>query len=565
MVVAPGGGVFSRLFTASLCAAALAFSAGRSPAALRVTAWSVAPGALDRVELASTASGSETVLWCAVHARASARFAVIVELTPEASVEAGLDAWFDALDDASAPRVLAPERSPSACGGAAAPPLDGVGQRARGVLPASTGLVDRLGLRAALEAWELPALEAAAIGLNEEGAALFAALYEIGAGGGSTETLRVRFGRVLPALPFADTPGASEIPITSYLFGAGLTEPAAFTILEPGAPFVTYRVATRSSDYAGAAKAVLAPYAGAAWLLESSIGALGEWGFYARGVAVPPLIDEYFQNAQTAGEIGTDAGECAFGAVARLTGETPPENPACGRATDLELALAGIGLDQARVTRYLALSAGIYDSSSKALVVESRAGGIVPPVVVADAIEELGCAEPPGDSILPPNPGQPSRDPAPAPEPVPVDGDYYYEATGPDVECGSTDPGSSGANDSCSSDSSSESEDCEGDTSSSDQSYGGDSCDGGDASDDYDGDSCGCDEPSGDDAYSGDTCGVSAQALGPSDASQAPLPCASVARGRKARLRLSLLTLGLFAGLLTFRRARRRRGAARAL
>src|SRR5688572_30699436 len=101
---------------------------------------------MDRIELAGTASAESTVIWCSVHTRRSARFAVVAELSPGASAELGLDAWLSSLDLVSAPRVLAPEVTSTVCGEIDGKPVLELVQRGRGAAAVETIVVEPDGL-----------------------------------------------------------------------------------------------------------------------------------------------------------------------------------------------------------------------------------------------------------------------------------------------------------------------------------------------------------------------------------------------------------------------------------
>jgi len=313
---------------------------------------------------------------------------------------------------------------------------------------------------------------------------------------------------------------------------------------------VTYRGVSHTTDYAELLERFLLPFADVAWLSEASVGALDQWGFYAEDVAVPPLIDEYFHSARDSSDIMIDPELCAAGARVRLAGTAAAVEPACAAADDLELALAGVPLTQARVTRYATLS---HSASPAAVELDVDDAEAVSPLILASSFEGPSC----GSVVNAPPPTWTPAEPGEGePEYVdPITPEYYYESEEATLNCAAPASSSSSSSDSCEGDSSSE-DDCEGDTSGSDDSYSGDSCSD-DTSDDYEGDSCEGD----DDSYSGDSCSDgSAAAVRPTN-----MPTASIARSRPRRARLSVLTLALFSLLLGARRVERARRGSRVL
>jgi hypothetical protein len=510
---------------------------------------------IDRIELAGTTSVRSTVIWCSVHTHRSGRFAVVAELTPQASVESGLDAWLKSLDLVTAPRVLPPEVIPTACGEVESEPVLELLQRGRGTVAVQTMIVESDGIQGVLNDWNLPAFGPRELGVIDPQATLLAVLFEMKEGGGVSQPLRIRFDAALAPLPFVRSPGWEGIPVTSYLIAPGRAMPRSASVSAASMLDVTYRGVSHTTDYAEVLERFLLPFADVAWLSEASVGALDQWGFYAEDVAVPPLIDEYFHSARESSDIMIDPELCAAGARVRLAGTAAAVEPACAAADDLELALAGIPLIQARVTRYATLS---HSASPAAIELEVEDAEPVSPVILASSFEGPSC----GSVVNAPPPTSTPAEPGGEGEPEyvdPITPEYYYESEEATLNCAA--PASSSSSDSCESDSSSE-DDCEGDTSGSDDSYSGDSCSD-DTSDDYEGDSCeGDDPPDGDDdSYSGDSCSdESTAAVRPMN-----VPTASIARSRPRRARLSVLTLALFSLLLGARRVERARRGSRVL
>lgn len=536
-------------------AAAVVLGAAPAGASVAVVVPDGTSEPLGRIEIAAALAARSTV-WYAVHAAETARFAIVAEVSADATIEVGQAAWLQALDLVTAPRVIAPESGERLCGGDDISPLLELGGRSRAVPALATMLVEPARIEAVLSDWGLPH---AGLRPTASDARLFAALFELSAGA-TSETVRISESAALSSFPSAYTPARNGAEVTTYVLAGGLLEPSLGSLLPAAELGVTYDLGRRVSDYRDVAQSALSELGWPAWLLEASVDTVSDWRFYAEGVALPALVEEYFEGAHAAGAFQSAPASCVAEALARLAGGEPAASD-CRAAGDVEIALEGLALADVRVTRFSSLAS---HEPLGAVSYRVREGDVLPPIVVASIVQGPGCGDPP--SLVPPpvvappvvaSPGEPAREP-----PYVVDEAYYYETGEAELQCGASEGSSSGSDDDCDGDSSGSSSDdgCDGDSSGSSDSYDGESCSSDE--DSYDGD--GCDGGSDDDSYSGDSCDGDSGEAQRTTPRAGPLP-ARLARGRPIKPRLSAITVGLCAVFLAMRRARRLRARSPAL
>jgi len=219
--------------TRSLAAVTLSLSIlGLARGADAAGAW-VASAPLAPVEqrVAIAAGPLRTTIWTSLRFTQSApgAVAIVVPAPPGSALDLSSDAWFEALEVATAPRVLPPVGVESACPGApqsAAALLEIVG-RVEHAPSLKVEDVTVLDDAAAVGEWASqaglsisPALAAA---LGSQGPGRFVALrFQAPAGASVTPTLRLSTPGAPPLLPLALVrAGSEDLEVTAFLIGEG--------------------------------------------------------------------------------------------------------------------------------------------------------------------------------------------------------------------------------------------------------------------------------------------------------------------------------------------------------
>lgn len=546
------------------------------------------------LRLAHAASPAWERTWAQYRLSGGGRVAIVTAVRPGTHADPAPDAWFEALEAATAPRVVPPPAVPECGNGAATVHVTGDLSHVPSLPPSEVavlGSLDALSDFAAARQLDFDAADAAALG--EHAAPFLALVYE--PSGGSTLTEAVRLAAPGASEPIALSLAASsgdEPDVTLWTFGSGRAALAGITEHTPDAVGFSFVAKTGISDYPERRRELLTADHGAAWLIETSGSApLFQLGVLPKqGGAIPPIASEYFDraavaglapspstscfagalDARAAGKSGASVAErCPKGLLAVVPGSAPACDPEpaegeidsdaliCGDAEDLAHALAGGRPDQARVTRHR----GVVGVDTADPEIELHDGTALPRVLTASDTDLSGCAtEGTGGSGGATGSGAYSGS----------SGTWGYGGSGGDgyyapepethtevnVSCwGSSEPSSEG--DSCSGDSSSSSEgdSCSGD--SSDGAEGGEACSG-DSSDGADGgDACSGDSSSGSgDGCSGDSSGGGDGCSG--DTGSSGGDC-SVSERRPRRIRLQIWLVGAAALAFAWRRLSRPR------
>jgi hypothetical protein len=412
--------LFATLLSLGLLSSASAHASGfAGPKGARVD--------LRSLEVARSRAGGRTTTWW--RARYSAPGGVVAFLVPvraPAAVDVAPEAWLDALDEATAPRVVPPTASPP-CPVSASPdvvlaPDAALRRRATGAQVVTTALdLDVALTNAGVEA--SPSTLAAARAELGRGRAIAVVVVAGGGDDASTPTVRVVSDGDEGALPLSlASSGPSSVLVTAYAIATSATrfgEGPALTIAPAAVSWprgeVTYTLA----------RATLLAQVPGAFLVESAgHGLLFDGTNVGGGVSAPPAAGRYFTLAESYGEAAgasacvNNAGlwsgrfvtagvTCPKGALGRAgswaceptTGDLDPRAITCGAADDLAIALAGarpgeMGLSRAvatlppQPTTEVALAP---TSGSKSPVVEAgryelvcgpsggSSGGFVPP------------------------------------------------------------------------------------------------------------------------------------------------------------------------------------------
>jgi hypothetical protein len=518
--------VDTRTLLLSGCIAAAALTSGRAGAMGAIVTSPPGDSSITDVRVAVSSTGTRTSRWVSLRVHGSATaFAWILPVKSSAFVDLASDAWLEALEDATSPRVVPPDAAPTC--GAGGVETDGDITHAVTTAPdAVATAADEPTLAATLAGWGLPVtadlapmLDAAAA----DGDSFVALRYSDVPP--DTVTRTVRIVDAFPAsIPLALTAGASTVAVTAYAFTTGPAEvgTAPPLILSPA---LLVWGDDGTSTYAGVLDAVLTESPGA-WLIETAgPGLLFQGEPVPAGGAVPALTPAYFSRAWTYGDASGSPDECTAAATALATrtgamavacpagsllrvgapscdesvgeGEVSPDALRCGGISDdLAMALSGVAPAAAWLTRARSVLAPATPGANAAL---GSAGPDAPPdapvgPVVTCTRYDDPCGANEGGATPPPAAGSPGS------------GTGSSSGARTDDPGGGSNIGSAvGTVASAALDSDNSDQGCGGD--SSDDS--GDSCDGDTSGDDAGGDGC-----SGSSAPTSDDCALAGRSGG---------------------------------------------------
>ncbi|WP_044967527.1 MULTISPECIES: DUF2330 domain-containing protein [Sorangium] len=366
--------------------------------ALATGAWLPGAGQASVEQRVAVAAGPErTTLWTSLRFQgASGPVALVVPVPPLAALDTSSDAWFEALEAATAPRVLPPQGVDPYCPGEAGAPS-----------PFET--VGRLAHEATLEPVEVTVLEdadavarwaaSAGLALSSEAAAqlgglrgmrFVAARFDAPGGAAVTRTLRIATGGGEPILPLSLAgAGAGDVQVTAWLLGdgRGALSGAAPVTLPPAS--LSWDASAQRSDYAELRAGALGEAGLHGWLVEGAGHEALSRRISLGSDSVDSVIEAYFARASAYGDIGDAPGTCAAVAAAALESslkvaascpraahgvvdgaldcaesprrdETDPDLLRCGPAADdLAVGLSGLAPSSVWLTRVsLRLAAG---------------------------------------------------------------------------------------------------------------------------------------------------------------------------------------------------------------
>lgn len=393
--------------------AAVAACAARAEAA---GVWMSSAPILPVEQRIAIAAGPErTTMWTSLHFKsAGGVVGVVVPVPKGASLDIASDAWFEALEAATAPRVFPPPDAEAQCPRVVAPgafELQGDTAHVESLAPAETAIL--VGLPA-VEAW------AAKAGLVTQGTTLsslsgtangrFVALrFEAPSGQSTSATLRIVMPGAAPVLPLSPVrAGAEDLRVTAWIIGEGRADLA--NAAEVLLPSVTWRPKDGGSDYVDRRDDVLGSDA-SRFLVEAAGHALFTVPAVGGAGKTESIVSGFFQRAAAYGDAGGAAGACIGSATWALAsskpvaascptaalgvaggasgcvespaaGEIDPDALRCGQgADDLAIALSGLTPSHAWITRQgLVIGAGEHGTS---FPVEVASGKEVSPGVVA--------------------------------------------------------------------------------------------------------------------------------------------------------------------------------------
>lgn len=320
-----------------------------------------------RIAVAVTPTGSTR--WSEINVPAATPVMWLVPVRPGAAIDWAPRRWLDAVDEATAPRILPPS-FPSSCPARSTPERIEPWTPARPPQPSPEIAVqtsaDDARAYVAERGYRLSeALASRVSALYAGGWNLVALEVAPSSSALSSGTLRVSDdgGAVLP-LALA---GGSSTRVTVLAIGGGVaTVPGA-----RGVERRELRWGPDGSDFAAWRRALVEGAGGATWLRESSSHeAIFDGAPLAGGDPIASVVAGYFQGTScdpsTAASVGARAGivgtACAPGAAARVPGgaacvpssaDVDPAGLSCGADVDLALALSGLAPASVVVTRFV--------------------------------------------------------------------------------------------------------------------------------------------------------------------------------------------------------------------
>ncbi|MCA9591792.1 MAG: DUF2330 domain-containing protein [Myxococcales bacterium] len=570
-----------------------------------------APGDSLRVErwdVALAEAPQHTTVWLRANVKGTGKHFVLVVPAPPGSVaDPALDAWLDALDSATAPRIQ-PPKGTLECGETVASSVESLveSDAAATAHPTKVAVAKDLAELLAFaqnEGVELTAADDAAISGVDPSARFIALAYDKSGDRARTETLRLTVPLATPKIPFGVARSSDPVSVLLYAVAPGRAQVQGAEVLEPDQVGTTWNVLSATSDYASARDALLVQKQGAAWMVEAAGSApLYQWLLLpGQSGSISPAVHAYFTEAKAAGATSSAVAEClsplwdakdsgalgatllpycAPGLLASVPSSSPPASCVtqpgpgeiavqplvCGSADDVAAALGGLNASEVELTRQVGVIAA---QTPDAASVTFTNGLSVSPLQMAGEADTTGCVTGSGGSSGGPGTGGSSGSGGngggiggPGELPPPGGPDYGEQPADSNVDVGVSCTGSSEGS-GCSGDSSdsSSSDGCSGDSSNSNGSSDGCSGDSSDSSDSCSGDSSssssgdGC---SGDSSSSGDGCSGDSSGSSGCSSSSGGDGCTVSIHGRR-RPHVSALAFGLIALLLPLRRFGARR------
>ena len=334
--------------------------------------------------------GQWTTVWSSFRVEGDAGpLGVVVPLPEGAFVDQSSEAWFEALEVATAPRVLPPEGLSPYCPGSSGEEnpfeVSAATAHTESLLPETIALeADAAGVASWAAGQGLSIDGDLQSKLAGTGAVKFLVVrFNAAAGSSSTPILRVTAPKGLPVLPFSITrAGGSNLRVTAWLFGEGRASFTGTTAANVPGNAIAWNAKTGRSNYVQYRDELLAGDPDRDLLESTGHEALFESTPFGNGeAAIDALVPVYFQRASEYGNALSDPTLCTFSATlafsslntvgpvcprgdwAALSGPCTAADPApeemdpvglfCGPgADDLALVLAGAVPGETWVTRH---------------------------------------------------------------------------------------------------------------------------------------------------------------------------------------------------------------------
>lgn len=372
-----------------------------------------------------------TTLWTSLRFEADAGpVGILLPVPPGAALDTSSDAWFEALEVATAPRVFPPDSVIAACPGEEEPPRDfhmsGSIDHAASLAPEEIVVLNDA---AAVSQWaDLngldvgPDLAAALSQMNDK--RFLAARFKAPGAAAVTPTIRVVIPGADPTLPLALVRATEgDLLVTTWVLGPGLGSFAGAS--EATGPSAFWNAKTGESSYTSSLKTALTEAGPKASVLEcAGHDPLTKNVPIADGTAViDGVITTFFERAAAYGDGSPETQDCIVKAAAALASVTPvgascpradlgvvdgsdtcvekpggytdPEALRCGAGTD-DLAVGLSGLVPADVwltRRSMRIEAG---AAGENWPIQVAAGEAVTPVLDAVGVDLSECSGPDG-------------------------------------------------------------------------------------------------------------------------------------------------------------------------
>lgn len=381
--------------------------------------------------IAVAVAPNRTTLWTSLRFEADAGpVGVVIPVPPGAALDMSSDAWFEALEIATAPRVFAPNGVSATCPGSEEPASDfhmtGSNDHVASLDPEEIAILNDA---AAVSQWaDLNGLDVGpdlAASLSQmSGKRFFAARFKAPGTAAVTPALRVVLPGADPTLPLALVRATeSDLLVTTWVLGPGLGSFAGATEAAPPGSMVLWNAMTGESSYADALKMALSEAGPKATALEcAGRDPLASNVPIADGTAaIDGVITTFFERAAAYGDGSLEANECILKAAAALASVTPvgascpradlgvvddsdtcvemaggytdPEALRCGAGTDdLAVALAGLVPSEVWLTRRsMRIAAG---TAGDDWAIQVASGKAMTPVLDAVGVDLTECGAP---------------------------------------------------------------------------------------------------------------------------------------------------------------------------
>jgi hypothetical protein len=289
VALALGSAVFLASFAAPTTARAMGAIVSSPPGASSAVALRFAVATSDE-------QGAANARWASVTVQGSASaFAWIVPVRPGALLELSPDAWLEALEAATAPRVVPPDATPP-CGFSGGAEVEGSFTPTTTTAPGAVVVAtDRPTLDTTLASWGLsvtPELSAAIDAVIASGSDLVVMLFTDASGTVVTRTLRVVDDAPAGVPLSLLTGGANTLQVTAFAMSRASTAFGAQPDLTVDPAALLWR-SDGTSSYASARDAMFEENPGR-WLLETSSASLVSTSTkLPDGATVPSLVSAY--------------------------------------------------------------------------------------------------------------------------------------------------------------------------------------------------------------------------------------------------------------------------------
>lgn len=371
---------------------------------------------------------TRTTVWTSLRYDApSGPFALVIAVPAGAALDTSSDAWFEALEVATAPRVFPPDALDPFCPGEAGPAhpfhVAGDTEHEASTVPVEVVVLDDA---TAVTAWAAdhglfvaPAVGAA---LTAQASHYLVARFVAPGGPAVTPTFRIAAPGGPAALPLVLTAaGSSDLPVTAWFVGAAAAALGGAQPTTVAADSLAWSAADGTSNWAEARADALKSKGPLATMVEArGDQALAHDVAIAEGTAtIDSVVDTYFERAAAYGSLPVDPAQCSLVAASALvsaavvapscaradlgvvagvdncvetvvSGQTDPAKLRCSDAADdLAVALSGLTPEGATLTRIaLRIPQG---QLGKDWPVSFGAAPAVSPVRVAGSLDLGGC------------------------------------------------------------------------------------------------------------------------------------------------------------------------------